>query len=311
MPVINKPSDINKIWAAGGDKVAPSDTKISNGWAVEVPPRQYFNYLDNKQDQAIAHINQFGVSLWDSATEYQANKSYVQGSDGVIYFCKTTHTNQNPVTDTLNTYWTKAFIYPSDFPLRGAVSYQTAGTFNWVVPVGVTKVLVTVQGGGGGGGGANQPGAAAGGGAGGYSEGLVSVTPGETIVVIVGAGGTGGTATPTNGSNGGSSSFKGIISATGGVGGQLNLGGISTVPGASGSGSGGYLNLNGGQAGQGYQVTGGYIGGPGAAPAFGSIPVPNLGSVGSFATSPGGGGSGASAAAAGGNGRAGYVIIRY
>lgn len=116
MVAITKPTDINKIWSSGGDIIAPSDTKIASGWSAEIPPRQYFNYIDNKQDQAIAHINQFGICVWDSGTEYQADKSYVQGpTDGAIYRCVQTHTNQNPETDVTDTYWALAFATAGEF----------------------------------------------------------------------------------------------------------------------------------------------------------------------------------------------------
>jgi len=119
MAEINKPSDINKIWASAGDVLAPSDSKISTGWAVEIPPRQWFNYIDNKQDQAIAHINQHGIAVWDNTTEYQysvsGTKSICMGSDGTIYRAKQVSINQNPVTDTTDTYWEIAFANVSDF----------------------------------------------------------------------------------------------------------------------------------------------------------------------------------------------------
>lgn len=109
MANISKPLDINKIWAASGDVLAPSDTKISQGWSVEIPPRQYFNYIDGKQDQAIAHINQHGIPVWDSVTEYQANTSYVQGTNGTVYKCLITNTNVNPIGDVSNS-WRVAFL---------------------------------------------------------------------------------------------------------------------------------------------------------------------------------------------------------
>lgn len=119
MAEINKPSDINKIWASAGDVLAPSDSKISTGWAVEIPPRQWFNYIDNKQDQAIAHINQHGIPVWDNTTEYQwsstGTKSICMGSDGTIYRAKQLNINQNPVTDTTDTYWEIAFANVGDF----------------------------------------------------------------------------------------------------------------------------------------------------------------------------------------------------
>lgn len=117
MAEILKPVDINKIWSASGDILAPSDTKISQGWAVEIPPRQYFNYIDNKQDQSIAHINQHGIAQWDPVTEYQAGKSYVQGSDGNIYKATTTNTNINPVGGLANN-WSEAFITNSSLSAR-------------------------------------------------------------------------------------------------------------------------------------------------------------------------------------------------
>jgi hypothetical protein len=117
MAAITKPTDINKIWAASGDILAPSDSKISTGWQVEIPPRQYFNYIDNKQDKAIAHINQMGIAVWDNTTEYQYNvsgiKSLCMGSDGTIYRALQTHQNQNPVSTT--GYWEIAFSSAGDF----------------------------------------------------------------------------------------------------------------------------------------------------------------------------------------------------
>lgn len=117
MAQINKPSDINKIWSASGDILAPSDSKISTGWQVEIPPRQYFNYIDNKQDQGIAHINQMGIAVWDNTTEYQYNltgiKSLCMGSDGTIYRALQTHQNQDPTTSV--GFWEVAFSSAGDF----------------------------------------------------------------------------------------------------------------------------------------------------------------------------------------------------
>lgn len=108
MPEITLP-DVSLQWSSGGDILKPSDTKIQQGWAVEIPPRQWFNWLDNRQDQAIAHIAQHGISVWSPTLEYQANKSYVQGSDGIVYKAITTNTNINPVGGPAGN-WQSAFL---------------------------------------------------------------------------------------------------------------------------------------------------------------------------------------------------------
>jgi len=110
-----KPSNLNNVWASGGDRIYPGDTKYATGWQVEIPPRQYFNEIDYKQDQMLAHLNQHGIPVWDSETEYQADQSYVQGSSGTVYRCVLTHTNQNPDLDVSNTYWIIAFASAGDF----------------------------------------------------------------------------------------------------------------------------------------------------------------------------------------------------
>lgn len=122
MPNILKPNKLNLLWASGGDILDPGDTKYQTGWGVEVPPRQWENYIQNKQDQAIAHINQHGIAVWDAETEYQADTSYAQGAtNGTIYRAKVTHAGQNPELDTLNTYWDIAFAAAGDFYTKAEV----------------------------------------------------------------------------------------------------------------------------------------------------------------------------------------------
>ena len=105
MANIPKPSNLSKTWARLGEKIEPSDTKKDQGWVEEIPTFQDFNWVMNRQDTAIAHITQHGVSVWDSSTEYQTNSGVVMGSDGNIYACKTTNTNNDPVADTSETNW--------------------------------------------------------------------------------------------------------------------------------------------------------------------------------------------------------------
>lgn len=123
-------------------------------------------------------------------------------------------------------------------------TYTTAGTYSFVVPSGVTSVSAAAIGGGGGAyGGSGNAGGGAGGGAFRYVNNI-SVTPGQTITVTVGAAGTGGLST----TNGGQSSFGSFVVAPGG-GRSTGTGGGSGASGGTGSGGNGG---NGGPAGGSY-----------------------------------------------------------
>jgi hypothetical protein len=102
--------DMTDIWAVAGDVVAPDSAKVRAGWAVEAVPRQWWNFIENRQDSNISYMLQKGIPEWDATTEYLNVKSYVQ-RNGIIYKSIQTGTNQDPVTATA--YWTKAFVESS------------------------------------------------------------------------------------------------------------------------------------------------------------------------------------------------------
>lgn len=135
MAEINKP-DYSQIWASGGAIVAPSDVKIQTGWTAEVPPFQWENWSQNRQDQGLAHLFQKGISVWSATGEYyfttSGERSYVQGSDGSIYVAVADSVNQNPVTDLSNTYWRKAFAEAGDVPVVSTAAQSRAQTDNTV-----------------------------------------------------------------------------------------------------------------------------------------------------------------------------------
>lgn len=108
MPLFAKPQ-FNSVWAATGTKLTPDPAKISQGWVVEIPPHEYENWSQNRQDALLAHLNQVGIPMWDSTVEYQAGKSYVQGTaSGTIYRAVNTNTNINPELD-IQGNWVVAF----------------------------------------------------------------------------------------------------------------------------------------------------------------------------------------------------------
>ena len=135
------------------------------------------------------------------------------------------------------------------------------GSYELVVPVGVTSMQYVVVAGGGGGGNLDaaysppQPTASSGGGSGGMRVGSIVVTPLETLLIVVGNGttsdgltnptNTGGVSTITrggvivvraNGGGGGSWRYCASGIAIGGAGGTGGLGGTGT-PGIAGTNS--------------------------------------------------------------------------
>lgn len=109
MPLITKPDSLNFVWSSAGDKIIPSQEKIQQGWVQEIPPRQLFNWLDGRQDQFNAYINQHGIVGWDKDTDYYAGKSYVQDDvDGTVWRAVNDNTNSEP--SSTNEDWTPAFV---------------------------------------------------------------------------------------------------------------------------------------------------------------------------------------------------------
>ena len=209
---------------------------------------------------------------------------------------------------------------------NGEQVYNTPGTHSWVCPAGVTAVCVLVIGGGGGGVGAT---AYNGGGAGGGLAYLnnISVTPGQSYTVVVGAGGTPSNSGADAGA-GGQSYFKdtSTLYANGGEGGQYNgpnsaggtafyVSGIYGSGAANTGGAGGYTvstsaGASGGGGAAGYSGSGGQ---GGNVTSSGVITQPSAGSGGggggggssSAASYTGGGGGGVGIYGAGTNGTAG------
>lgn len=252
------------------------------------------------------------------------NATSTLGEDGQYYFNSLNGSN-------INNSMKSGTTTPGN-----VVDFTTPGTYSWTVPLGVTSLNVLCIGGGGGGGTSKQSDGASGGGGGGgggIKSGTLSVNPGQTVTVIVGAGGAGAegtTISDTVGKSGGTSAC-GTISASGGGPGDFTPGGsggldfgesgqrMSSDTNARGGYGGGSGLLNGSNAGHAAEldtctVCGG-SGGNGAS---------LTGSVGSFGVARvdgkrtggnggnyGGGGGGGSRRNRGGSGGSGAVRITY
>lgn len=163
--------------------------------------------------------------------------------------------------------------------------YYTGTTASFIVPEGVTRLSVKMWGAGGGNGAWPSNNTA---GAGGFTSGIIQVTPGEQLFIIVGGGGQG-----TTGSSG-----------DGGLGGWGG-GGFGTKGDASGGGGGGYTGIFSGAIHQqtAIMIAGGGGGGTGWRPGGGGGGISG-GTVdnGTGGTQTAGGGPRAGGALYGGNG---------
>lgn len=206
-------------------------------------------------------------------------------------------------------------------------STKVPGDTSYTVPAGVYRIFVRGVGPGGGGGGADQSaagsGVGGGGGAGGYFEKWLSVSPGDSFTIAVGAKGTGGAA----GNNAGNPGTANTVFDSGGtpLTGNLGSGGASmavgtslssSAGGAGGSASGtGATLVDGMTGGTGYRwASATILGGPGGNSMLGIGGTVKHGATATSATGRGAGGAGAmefanQADRAGGDGADGVIII--
>ena len=167
--------------------------------------------------------------------------------------------------------------YAAKLPVQGQQAYTTPGTYSWTAPSGVTSVSVVCVGGGGGGQTSAQAsnGASACGGAGGglgYKNNI-TVTPGNTYTLVVGAGGDGLSSGESGGKWGSDSYFisNTIVKGGGGNAADRHSNSVGGTYVGDGGGNGGKGNIGSSYAGGGGGGAGGYSGNGGDAVA----PTPN------------------------------------
>ena len=204
---------------------------------------------------------------------------------------------------------------------HGVQSLAAAGTFT--VPAGVSAIEVEIWGGGSGSW-ASVSGITGGGGSGGgYARKRISgLTAGAVATIAIGAGGSAGVSGVAPGAGGASSVTIGgtiVLSATGGVVNPLGSVPAPSLGNIAGAGSGGDINLYGGDGGAGVANQGSVVfnlgGYGGDGPLSGGIV--NSGNTGNAGRFPGGGASGAGTGAAGTTayagaaGAGGLCIVRW
>lgn len=101
-------------WASGGDTQTPEDRGLTRttGWGASystpggaLPAREVFNQVLLELSSLAVEVNQHGLLEWDDGITY-VHPAFVFGSDGTVYQSVQGSLNQNPTTDSSNTYWT-------------------------------------------------------------------------------------------------------------------------------------------------------------------------------------------------------------
>ena len=99
----DKPN-LTRVWAktAPGGNVVDPDTvtagKFAAGWQAEVPPFEYFNFIQKQVTEGLAHINEQGIAVWDEVTPYPVG-GMAKGSDGNVYKALVSQNDNDPVSD--------------------------------------------------------------------------------------------------------------------------------------------------------------------------------------------------------------------
>jgi hypothetical protein len=107
------------------------------------------------------------------------------------------------ISDGLAAYWNMNEKTSSECIFGSTIYTYTGSDQTFTVPTGITSITTEMWGGGGGGGNAGGWNYGYPGGGAGYTTATLSVTPGQTLTVMVGAGGTKGSTTSTSESYGG------------------------------------------------------------------------------------------------------------
>lgn len=170
----------------------------------------------------------------------------------------------NTTTKSLEYYyggqWISSSAYVSTIGKTRVTFGHTGAGQSWVVPAGVTSLYVKLWGGGGGGGSHSGWSYGSPGGGGGHTRGIVTVTPGQTLGIVVGGAGRaidghsayggGGVRSTSNNYGSGGGGYTGIFDSSISNGNELIVAGGGGGGGASRAAGGNHGGAGGGLQGQ-------------------------------------------------------------
>ncbi|NIQ06574.1 MAG: hypothetical protein GWO20_12850, partial [Candidatus Korarchaeota archaeon] len=101
----------NDTWASGGDKVDPGGVKVTQGWIVEAPPHEYFNFWQGQTDEMLQHLERNGIAEYNASTIYEIG-GYCR--EGTVTYRSLVVSNQGNLPSTSPTEWVQAFLIPGN-----------------------------------------------------------------------------------------------------------------------------------------------------------------------------------------------------
>ena len=95
---------LDLVWGSTGSATpTPTDGEYTEGWVVEIPTFEEFNYVLQNFDRNILHFAESGSYDWMATISYAVGGKVLRS--GILYTCKLAHIGQDPDLDTNNDYW--------------------------------------------------------------------------------------------------------------------------------------------------------------------------------------------------------------
>lgn len=104
--------DLEKVWAVTGGAIDPdiaTPGKYENGWVVEIPTYENFNWVLQTHSKNILALAEQGEFTWQADIAYSEGTRVIRS--GINYMCRAGNTNQDPTLDVTNTYWAMGAHY--------------------------------------------------------------------------------------------------------------------------------------------------------------------------------------------------------
>lgn len=139
-----------RVWAAGapGGNIEDPDVttpgKFAAGWTAEIPPFEHFNFLQQLFTQALAHINEQGITQWDLVTPYPIGGWAKSTVDDLVYVALTTNVNKEPSANPADWETLSSALGISAFGLfSNATANITTGYTTNIEALGVSITTIT------------------------------------------------------------------------------------------------------------------------------------------------------------------------